>query len=144
VDLDIEGYARVMAELSAAGPARAEVLARNGLDEDRWDALDAHFQARLSEALDEDGDGVSALIAAHASAYEAAQRALMAPISLEQFAQVTRLLHAAGDVRAALAKVGVALSDYVRASEHWSPQLANDPELERRFEAALRGSAAPR
>jgi hypothetical protein len=142
VDLDIEAYARVMAELCAASHAtsRAEVLARHGLDEDRWDAIDARWQARLSEALDEDGDGISTLIAAYASAYEAAQRSLAAPISLAQFAQVTRLLQANGDLRAALAKVGVALSDYVRGSEHWSQKLANDPEIERRFEAALRGS----
>jgi hypothetical protein len=141
VDLDIEAYARVMAELCAASHAtsRAEVFARHGLDEDQWDAIDARWQARLSEALDEDGDGVSSLITAYASAYEAAQRSFAAPISLEQFAQVTRLLHATGDIRAALAKVGVALSDYVRGSEHWSRELVNDPDLERRFEAALRG-----
>jgi hypothetical protein len=142
VDLDIEAYARVMAELCSASHAtsRAEVFARHGLDEDQWDAIDARWQARLSEALDEDGDGVSALIAAYASAYEAAQRSLAAPISLEQFAHVTRLLHATGDLRAALAKVGVELSDYVRGSEHWSRKLATEPDLERRFEAALRGS----
>jgi hypothetical protein len=38
MDLDLEAHATVMAELAAAGPARAEVLARRGLDEDPWHA----------------------------------------------------------------------------------------------------------
>lgn len=133
MDLDLEAYARVMAQLAAAGDARADVLAAQGLDEDRWNTIDTRWQDRLSEALDEEGDGAPPLIAAYAAAYEAAQRSLAPPIPLEQFAQVTRLLHATGDLRAALAKTGVALSDYVRGSEHWSRQIATDPEIERRF-----------
>lgn len=138
MDLDVEAYARVMAELAAAGEARADVLAAHGLDEDRWSTIDTHWQDRLSEALDDESDGAPPLIAAYASAYEAAQRSLSPLIPLEQFAQVTRLLHATGDLRAALARTGVAFSDYVRGSEHWSRQITADPEVERRFEAALR------
>src|SRR5262245_54344745 len=122
-----------MAELAAAGDARAEVLARHGLDEDRWEVVDDHWQERLSEALDEEGDGVAEIVSLYAAAYERAQRALAPPISLEQFARVTRLLSASGDLRASLAKVGVSMADYVRGSEHWSRRLAADPELERRF-----------
>ena len=143
VNLDIEAYAAVMADLAAAGDARAEVLARRGLDEDQWDALDAEWQARLSEALDDEGDGVPALVARYAAAYEAAQRALGAPLPLEQFARVTRLLQATGDMQAALAKEGVTLSDYVRSSEHWSRRMTQDPTEERRFKDALRGDGQP-
>jgi hypothetical protein len=139
VELTIEAYAALMAELAAAGDARAEVLARHGLDEARWEAIDAHWQQRLSDALDEEGDGVAEILSAHAAAYEAAQRAAAAPISLEQLAQVTRLFQASGDLRASLAKVGVTLADYVRGTEHWSRRLAEDPELERRFDDVLRG-----
>jgi hypothetical protein len=139
VDLTIEAYAEVMAELAAAGDARAEVLARHGLDEARWDAVDARWQERLFAALDEEGDGVAELVSAHAAAYAAAQRAVAPAISLERFAEVTRLLHASGDLRASLSRVGVSLADYVRGSEHWSGRIATDPELERRFEDALLG-----
>jgi hypothetical protein len=52
---------------------------------------------------------------------------------------VTRLMQASGDVRAALARVGVTLAEYTSGSQHWSRRMAEDPELERRFEAALRG-----
>ena len=139
MDLTLEAYAQVMAELASAGEAREAALARHGLDEARWEAIDAHFQAELSAALDVDDDGIPAILSAYAAAYEAAQRALAPPISIEQFARVTRLLQASGDVRASLAKVGVTLADYVRGSEHWSRRLAGDEELERRFQEALRG-----
>src|SRR4051812_16274297 len=103
-----------MAELASAGDDRAAVLARHGLDERRWEAIDTRWQERLSAALDADGDGVPPLVAAHAAAYEAAQSALAPPISLAQLAEVTRLLHGSGDLRASLARVGITLASYVR------------------------------
>lgn len=142
MDSTLEAYTLVMAELASAGDARDEVLARHGLDEARWEALDTRWQDRLSEAMDQDpDDGVPELLAAYAAAYEAAQRSIAPPISLDQFALVTRLLEASGDVRASLARVGVSLADYARGSEHWTRQLAGDPELERRFHEVLRGGA---
>jgi hypothetical protein len=139
MDLSLQAYAGVVAEL-AAGGAREEVLARHGLDEARWDAVDAHWQACLSEAMGEEIDGVPPLVAAYTSAYEAAQRSFTPPVSLEQFAQVTRLLQGAGDVQAVLAKVGVTLAGYMRGGEHWSRRMAEDQELARRFQDVLRGS----
>jgi hypothetical protein len=139
MDLDVSAYAQVMAELADGGDPRAAVLARHGLDEDRWDAIDAAWQGRLSEALDDRGDGPPAILSAFAGAYEAAQRVLAPPITLEQFARVTRLLDSTGDIQAALASVGVTLADYLRGSEHWSRRLAVEPETERRFDVALRG-----
>jgi hypothetical protein len=140
VDESIEAYARVMAELVSAGEARAEVLDRHGLDEARWDAIDTRWQARLSVAMDQDpdDDGVPEILSVYAAAYGAAQRAIAPPIALDRFAMVTRLLEASGDLRASLAKVGVSLADYVRGAEHWSREIAGDPELERRFEEVLR------
>ncbi|MDC3956959.1 hypothetical protein KEG38_24070 [Polyangium jinanense] len=139
MDLDLETYAAVMAELAAAGEARAEVLARRGLDEESWEGIDAHWQERLTEALAEEGEGVPALLAAYTAAYQAAQSALAPPISLERFARITRLLQATGDLQAALAKVGATLADYVRSNEHWSRRMTEDPAEERRFREALRG-----
>jgi hypothetical protein len=139
--LSIEAYAQVMAELASAAEgvdARAATLARHGLDEAGWTAVDDHWQDALSAALDPDDDEIPAILESYASAYQAAQRALAEPISVEQLAQVTRLLHASGDVRAALAKVGVSMADYVRGTEHWSRQFAGDPDLERRFHEVLR------
>jgi hypothetical protein len=139
VILDIEAYARLMAELAKAGAAREQVLARCGLDEARWEAIDTHWQAHMSAALDAAGDDVPEIISAFAAAYKAVQRSLGPPISIEQFAQATRLLQATGDLRAALARTGVTMADYVRGSEHWSRRIAEEPEIERRFDEVVRG-----
>ncbi len=143
--MGIEKYAQVMAELASSGesPAsRAEVLARHALDEGTWEAIDTRWQEKLSDALDLDDDGLPPILSTYIAAYQAAQRPLAPPITLDQFALVTRHLSASGDVRASLAKVGVSLADYVRGSEHWSRRLAEDPELERRFqELVMRGKA---
>jgi len=139
MELSLEAYATLMAELIAAGDAREEVLARHGLDEERWDAADTFWQERLNDALDdqEEEEG-SGLLAKYSAAYEVAQRALLAPIALEKFARVTRLLQASGDLQSSLAKAGISFAEYVRSSEHWSRRMAEDPEEERRFEAVLR------
>ncbi len=138
MDLDLSTYATVMAKLAAAGADRAAVLASHDLDERRWDAVDTAWQQNLSAALDADEDGVPALVSEHAASYAAAQRALALPISLEQLAQVTRLLGASGDLRASLAKAGVALDAYLRGSEHWTRHIVEDPETERLYREALR------
>jgi hypothetical protein len=137
MDLDLPTYAAVAAELDSAGEERAQVLARHGLDEEQWEAIDGAWQQRLSDALDTDDDGVPELVAAYAAAYEQAQRAIAPVMALEQFAELTRLLQASGDVRASLAKLGLQLGDYVRASAHWTGRMAAEPELERRFQLAL-------
>lgn len=130
-------YAQIMAELVHAGEARDEVLLRRGLTEETWDEIDAHWQTRLFDMDDEDDQGVSPLLTAYTRAYEAAQAALGAAISLEQFAEATRLLQATGDLRASLKRVGITLADYIRGSEHWSRQIVLDKDLERRFAAIL-------
>ena len=163
MDLDIEGYAALMAELAAAGDgraaaaggrspdaaaaaggrshdaSRAEVLERHGLDEASWEVLDTHWQDRLSEAVDVEDDGVPEILSRYAAAYEAAQRSFGELISIAQFARVTRILGATGDLRAALARTGVKLADFLRGSEHWSRRIAEEPDVEREFEEALRG-----
>lgn len=144
VDLGVEAYARVMAELaSAPGAARAAVLARHGLDEESWSTVDAHWQAEISAAMDADGDDVPEILSVYAAAYGEAQRAQAPPISIEAFARVTRLFQANGDVTAALAKVGVTMADYVRASQHWARRMTEDAELEQRFHDALAGRPWP-
>jgi len=134
----IEAYARMMAELASAGDDRAAVLARYGLTEATWAVLDDRWQEDLSSALDPEDDGVPEVVSRYAAAYEAAQRSLAPPITLEQFAQVTRLLSASGDVQASLAKVGITMADYVRGTEHWTRRLAGDEDLERRFHEVVR------
>lgn len=139
VDDTVEAHAALMAELAVAGRARTAVLARHGLDEAAWEAIDARWQEALSAALDDDGDGVAEILSRHAAAYQQALRSLTEPISLEQLALITRRLQATGDLGAALARSGVALADYVRGAEHWSARMATDPEAELRFQEMFAG-----
>jgi hypothetical protein len=132
--VDVATYARVMAELADAGDRRGEVLARHGLDEDAWEAADDAWQATLSAALDDDGDGPSQVLSDYAAAYERAQIELAVPMRLETFATVTRLLAAAQDLPRALAQANVTLAAYLRACGHYARRMAEDPELARRFE----------
>lgn len=152
--LSVEEYARVLAEVCAAsgareatgraggaGPSpREEALRRSGLDEAAWKVEDDAWQRRLSAGLDEPGDGVADVVTAFSKAYEAAQRAQGAPLSLERFAEATRRLRGGGDLLAALAAAGVTVHELVRATEHWTPVLARDEGARARFEALLRGA----
>lgn len=142
--LTLDRHARILAELFAAGGERIEVLRRHGLDEASWAAEDAACGARLSEALERSADGVDRALSDHAAAYSAASRAISAPIELEAFAAVTRLLGARADLAAALAQVGVSLHAYVAGSAHWSGRIAADPALASRFDALLRGPRVAR
>lgn len=142
--LSVEQHAQILAELFAAEGRRADVLRRHGLDEAAWKAEDAEWQARLSEALAQPGDGVDRALSDHAAAYSAAQRSIAEPVGLEAFAAVTRLLRARGDLGAALAEVGITLQAYVAGSAHWSGRIAVDPEIAARFEACLRREARER
>lgn len=137
--MELEVYARIMVELAAAEGERASVLARHGLDEDSWHQIDDAFQDRLSEAMDTyDGDGVPELVARYAKAYEDAQREGGPVMSIETFARVMKILEATSDLRAALARSGTTLSEYVRATEHYSRRFAHEPELAEAYEEALR------
>lgn len=142
---DIAAYARLRARLAAVGADRAGMLAARGLDEERWEVLDERWQARLSEALDEEGDDVPELVLRYAAAFAEGQRETGVVLSLERFAQCTRALQGARDPRHALERVGVTLTDYLRANQHWAPQLGRDPALEARFRAAMKApiDAAP-
>ena len=138
--LDIRAYAALVAALATADRPRAAVLAAQGLDEAGWEALDDLHQARLSRALDDDGDGVPPLVAAYAEAFAAARaRSTRAAtlLSIERFGDATREIQRTGDPTAALARLGITLDDFLRANEHWTARMVTDAELLQRFRGRL-------
>lgn len=143
MDISLDEYAKIMAELAAAGENRNGVLARRGFDEASWETIDEFWQDRLSASLEEntldDDNPASALVSAYTAAYASAQRALAPPISLEQFARMTRLLQASGDLNASLSKVGITLAEYTRASDHWAREMTQDASLKDEFSRVLAG-----
>ncbi|MFT3771308.1 MAG: hypothetical protein QM820_38320 [Minicystis sp.] len=134
-------YAEIAAALAEPSADRAAVLAARGLDEDAWTALDRLFQARMSRAMDEDHDGVPPIVAAYAEAFARARAALRRDedvISIERYADATREIQQRGDPLPALARVGVSLEAFLRANEHWTRRMIEDPALLARFRARLR------
>ncbi len=136
--MSLEAYAALRARLSQDGIDRDAALADLGLDEEAWDRIDDEWQAELSQALDGGGDDLPPAMIAYADAFARAQRD--APgrlLSLETFARCTRALRGARDPKRALEKLGVTLTEYLKANQHWSPQLAGDDALAARFRQVL-------
>jgi hypothetical protein len=143
--MDVTTYAKLMADLAAADAhGRRAILARHGLNEETWSALDDDWQGRLSVEMAKNDEGGSAVLSEHTRAYQAAQRGLEPPIALEQFAEVTRHLEVTGDLHGSLATVGITLAQYVSGSGHWSRRMVEEPETEERFTASLRGRVPPK
>ena len=137
---DVASYARFRARLASAGDGRGALLAAQGLDEAAWDRLDDVWQQRLSDALDEDGDDLPPLVQRFAQAFAEAQRdGPEASLSLELFARCTKALQGAKDPKQALSKLGVTFAAYMKANQHWAPQLARDRGLADAFQQWMRG-----
>jgi hypothetical protein len=139
-DLDVHGYAAVCARLADGARPREEILGELGFDEASWTEADAVWQDRLSSALDQDVEGVPELIAAYAEAFAraravAAQGAVIEPI--ERFAQATREIQRLGDPMKALGRVGMTLEQFLRANEHWTRRMIEEPEVAERFRKVL-------
>jgi hypothetical protein len=139
VDLDVTTYAALAAALSDPTRTREEVLAEHGLDEDAWTQLDERWQERLSSAMDEDVDGVPALVAAYAEAFTRARHGAAGRLSLQRFAEATREIQRRGDPATALARLGIPLAAYLESSAHWTRRIAEAPELAEQFRRWLGG-----
>jgi hypothetical protein len=139
---DLEAYASLAAELSDPRVDRAAALAARGLDEDRWDAIDDAWQARLSEADAagaEEDDGVPALVVAHAEAFARAQRARVQDVlPFERFVEAARAFTRGEDLAAALKRLELTLDAYLRAQAHWTAEMIADDALAERFRQAIR------
>jgi hypothetical protein len=153
--VDLAVYAALAAELADATADRAAALARHGLDEDGWEAIDDAWQARLSAcADDDDGDGVPALVLAHAEAFGRAHRARAGEglgvtlgaggvvvggvLSFERFLELARAMKRGTDLAMLLRRMGVRLEDYLAAQAHWTARMLEDEALAERFRQALR------
>jgi len=140
-ELDIDAYARIVAELAADAADQAEraaILSRHDLDEARWDAIDDAWQARLSQAIDESRpeEGVPELVAAYGAAVARAQaeRAAAGPVvALETFARTMGLLRRDGNTARVLATMGLTLDEFLRANQYWTPRITREPDLAAQF-----------
>jgi hypothetical protein len=133
----IEEYAAFQVALTRRD--RAVVLAEMGVDEDEVAAIDERFQDQLSDALDDEADGIPPLLVAYEAALRKARedQPSEAVMSLEVFVEVTRALESGKDVTQIFERRGITLAEYLRGSEHWTSRLAADPELAARLAELL-------
>ncbi|WP_437593396.1 hypothetical protein [Sorangium sp. So ce1000] len=138
---DVEGYATLSARLADPSADRAALLAAHGLDEDSWEALDDAWQARLSEA-DEDDDeevGVPPLVAAFAETFARVQRARSkGELSFERFLEAARAMKRGTDMATVLSRLDLTLEDYLSAQQRWTAAMLEDEALMARFQRAMR------
>jgi len=89
--------------------------------------------------MDEECDGIPPLVAAHAEAFAAAQRAAAAQVlPLERFAEATREVQWHGDPAAALPRLGIPLAVYPQANAYWTRRVVEDPALAEQLRRALK------
>jgi hypothetical protein len=138
-EINLDAYARLTVALGRAGPRRDDLLAANGLDEDRWQIIDDAWQAKLSEALEQLGDDIAVppLVEAYSRAMERAQTADSQIMSFERFVQATRAARAGGDLARSLERLGVTIDDYLRANRHYTLAMTEDDALAVRFQRSL-------
>jgi hypothetical protein len=139
---DLDAYMALVAALAAPGADPEALFGLAGLDETQWEAIEAGWQARLSEAMASDDEGVPPLVSAYAEAFTRAQGVQGAlggpPLSFERFVEATRALQASADVTQELRRLGLGLEQFLAAQRHWVKAIAADPALSARFVEALR------
>jgi hypothetical protein len=138
-EINLDAYARLTVALARAGSKRDAVLGLHGLDENRWQAIDDLWQARLSDALEAGTEEVpiQPFVEQFSRAMDRAQSDDSQVMSLERFADATREVSRGGDVSKALERLGLTPDDYLHANHYWMQRMAQDDELAETFRRAL-------
>jgi hypothetical protein len=138
-EINLDAYARLTVALARAGASRAAVLAAHGLDEARWEAIDDGWQARLSDAMEEGTDEVPVppFLEQFSRAMDRARSDDSQVLTLERFAEATRVVRCGGEVARMLERIGVTPDDYLRANHYWMQRMAQDDELAETFRRAV-------
>jgi len=139
---DLETYAIIASEL-ARGADRATLLAEHGLDEGSFEELQERAEAEMSGA-DSDSAGVPEPIARFDAVLRATAARSTAEIpSLEDFARAFMIAQEGGKVHERLQERGLSVELLLRASSHYTPRFAHEPELATRFRALCSRSGRP-
>jgi len=133
--LELELYARVLAELARGQAELGSVLARYGLSEEQWASLSARCEAALDVPDDsEDASGLERF----AAAFAAAQAELAGgPASFDEWLEVLAALQRGEALPAALERLTLTLDRYLATQAHWAPRVAKDAQLNARMQAVL-------
>jgi hypothetical protein len=134
-DVDLELYARVLAELARGQAELSQVLTRHGLDDARWAALSAQCEIAL-DVPDESTDASG--LERFAAAFAQAQAELAGgPAPFEDWLAILAALQKGESLPTALERLNLTLDRYLATQAHWAQRVVKDPELKRRLDAML-------
>ena len=135
---DLETYVALAVALADPREDRARVLSAHGLDEERWEAIDEAWQARLGEAEADDPDAIPPFVAAFSEAFSRASIArAQKEISFERVLDAVREMRRGVDMATALDRLELGLDDFLRAQARWTAAMLEDDELAEHFRRAM-------
>lgn len=125
MDVGVERYATIAAQLSERRASRADVLGAHGLSEARFAEIERRWTAALD---DEDRRGGHALRDAYDAAYVKEWEAHRRPFELADYARLT-VAAERGHLAAALDSLGIRRTLWVRLKRVWARRLAESRSL---------------
>ncbi len=139
---ELQIYGEITADL-ARGRDRAETLAAYGLDEQSFDALEDRALALMAVEDDHPTTGVPEAVARFDAVLRAKAQATSDGVpSFEDFVRALMIAQEGGKVHERLAEHGLSIELLLRGSAYYTPRLATDPELARRFQDLCSRSAS--
>lgn len=136
--LDPEIYATIVARISA-GADRATVLAEHGFDEETFEAAEEALDDALSDEMEVSADDAAppASVIAFDRAFRAASLSssdVSSILGIERYAEAIAILEAGERIEHRLAQAGLTLPQVFRATAHYAPRLAREPDLAATFQ----------
>lgn len=130
MEIDLEAYAKISADLAEGDRPTREVLESYGVAESAWNDATLHWNVTMAEAARTDPSMAIRFSELFAAAQDAKKP--IAPLDVAGYADLVNDVEAVGLARA-LAKRQLGNADYFRLVRHWARALARDPELSRTY-----------
>jgi len=133
--MDLELYARILAELAHGQTELSRVLESHGLGETEWAALSARCDAAL-DVSDETEDTMALERFTEVFAQSQVEFA-GGCASFEEWLEVLAALQRGETLPGALERLKLTLDRYLATQAHWAPRVAKDAELRARMQSVL-------
>jgi len=134
--MELELYARILAELAHGETELLRVLESHGLGETEWAALSARCDAALD--VSDESEDTTALERFTAVFAESQAEFAGGCASFEEWLEVLAALQRGETLPGALERLKLTLDRYLATQAHWAPRVAKDAELSARMQAALK------
>lgn len=134
-DQDLTRYARIVAATAQAEASDA-VLLREGLTASEFEALETLIEGELSSAIAEEGSKIAPFVLRYEAALRSAHAQALGKtsLSLEEYARGISIISSGhADPYAALKRAGLDLTEVMRASVAYAPELARNPAAAEAF-----------